>query len=283
MKKQMIWGIIGVLIVSLLLGACNPQISNEIEDTTGIVEDYEDEGVSSEEEIGIVEDSEDEGASPEASNAEKPTATEEESQEIALAFLMESPTFQFDGVTSSIELVDTYPARCPYCWTFVYEFDCTHSGYGDRTDQMLLQVITHHTASINMSRGNVTHASIDNTWDMCMHTLMATEEESQLTALEFVENCPTYLFDGIEGSIKLVETLDAFCPYCWGFVYEFECRQAGYGDRTGMMLAQVITTHRAVVSMSGGQIDGGTIDDEWNMITQEEYAKPEVTEAISGN
>jgi len=262
MKKQMLAGVIAVLVLSLLLSACNPQISNKIEDTTG-----------------AIGGSENESPLPETGDTAINPVSEEESQQIALEFLMDSPTFRYDGVTSSIELVDVQVARCPYCWTFVYEFDCTHSGYGDRTGQMLLQVISHHTAGINLSQGTVTHANIDNTWDMCMQTGMATEEESQLVALEFVENCPTYMFDGIEGSIKLVDTLDAFCPYCWGFVYEFECRQAGYGDRTGLMLAQVITPHHAIISMSGGNIDGGTIDGEWNMLSQEEVTKPKISEA----
>ncbi|MCP4608872.1 MAG: hypothetical protein GY845_09180, partial [Planctomycetes bacterium] len=41
-----------------------------------------------------------------------------------------------------------------------------------------------------------------------------TQEESQEIAQEYLLNSPTYLFDGIDGSIELVNTLTARCPSC---------------------------------------------------------------------
>lgn len=45
------------------------------------------------------------------------------------------------------------------------EFDCAHPGYGDRSDMMLAQVITHHSIMIHVTEGKVTLAVIDDKWD----------------------------------------------------------------------------------------------------------------------
>jgi len=208
--------------------------------------------------------------------------TEEESRQIALEFLTNSPTYLYDGIQDTVKLVDTITLRCPSCWTFVYEYESRHAGYGDRTGQVLAQVITPHKATITVIQGEVTDARLDDVWDMKFQAMMATEEESLQIALDFLKNSPTFRFDGIENSIKHTETLEAFCPYCWGFVFEFECAAAGYGDRTGQELAQVITKHEAIISVSQGQVDGGTIDGTWDMVKQQEIAPPEIKTAEHG-
>ena len=92
--------------------------------------------------------------------------TEEESWAIAEDYLLNSPTFTYDGVAESLERVEARPMDCLSCWEFVFEFDCLHSGYGDRTGHILLQVITPHTAAIRISNGVVTRAVLDDKWDM---------------------------------------------------------------------------------------------------------------------
>lgn len=108
-----------------------------------------------------------------------------------------------------------------------------------------------------------------------------SEEESQQIALDFLKKSPTFTFNGIENSIKLVRVEPAFCPHCWGFVYEFRCAHPGYGDRSGQILAQVITDHEAMIGVSMGEVDGGTIDGKWDMIHQREISGqlPEIKEA----
>jgi hypothetical protein len=205
--------------------------------------------------------------------------SQEESERTAREFLKNSATYKFDGIVESLKLADTLTLLCPSCWTFVYEFDSRHSGYGDRTGQVLAQVITPHEAAITVIEGEVTDAKLDGRWDMVFQMMMATEEESLKLAEEFLKNSPTFQFDGIEGSIKHVETLEAFCPYCWGFVFEFECANAGYGDRSGLEVAPVITSHEAHISVSQGKVDGGTIDGVWDMIAQQEVTEPEIKTA----
>lgn len=60
--------------------------------------------------------------------------SQEESQEIARNYLLNCPTFRFDGIKDTVELAATNQAVCPYCWQFVFEFQCQHAGYGDRAD-----------------------------------------------------------------------------------------------------------------------------------------------------
>jgi len=205
--------------------------------------------------------------------------TLQESQQIALEFVKSCATFQYDGIADTLEHVDTMTLRCPSCWTFVYRFDSRHSGYGDRASQILAQVITPHEAAITVIQGEVTEARMDGKWDMLFQMMVATEEESLRIAEDFLRNSPTYKYDGVEGSIKHVETLEAFCPYCWGFVFEFECLNTGYGDRSNKQVSTGITRHKARISVSQGKVDGGTIDDIWDMMTQQEITPPTIKTA----
>lgn len=92
--------------------------------------------------------------------------SQEESQEIARSYLLNCPTFKFDGIEDTLELVATNQGVCPHCWQFVFEFQCGHAGYGDRADQILLDVITLHTASITVEQGEIISAIMDDKWDM---------------------------------------------------------------------------------------------------------------------
>ena len=95
-----------------------------------------------------------------------------------------------------------------------------------------------------------------------------SEEDSQRIAEEFLKNSPTFVFDGIKDTLILADTLRPRCPYCWIFIFEFDSRHAGYGDRTGKMLAQVITPHQAVIAVEQGEIASAVLDEKWDMISQ---------------
>jgi hypothetical protein len=98
--------------------------------------------------------------------------SQDESRSIARAYVVNSPTFRFDGMEETLELVSEDTLRCPYCWEFVFEFDSRHSGYGDRTNQALAQVITPHTARITVQEGEVVSAVMDGKWDMMKQELL---------------------------------------------------------------------------------------------------------------
>ncbi len=87
--------------------------------------------------------------------------------EIAVDFVRRSPTFSFDGMAGTIAVVETRIMESyPIQYVIIIEFDSSHAGYGDRTGQILAQVITHHTAGIKVVNGEVVAAILDDVWDM---------------------------------------------------------------------------------------------------------------------
>ena len=95
-----------------------------------------------------------------------------------------------------------------------------------------------------------------------------TEDKAREMAEDFVMSGPTFAFDGIENTLQLVETLYPDIENAWQFVFHFESRQAGYGDRTGQMLAQVITPHEAVITVEQGKVKSAVMDGKWDMVNQ---------------
>jgi len=65
-----------------------------------------------------------------------------------------------------------------------------------------------------------------------------------------------------------VETLYPDIENTWQFVFKFESRQAGYGDRTGQALAEVITPHEAIITVAQDEVTSAMMDDKWDMLTQ---------------
>lgn len=91
-------------------------------------------------------------------------------------------------------------------------------------------------------------------------------EESRRIAEEAVKNAPTYKFDGFDLEFKGSETLR--CLACWEFTFSFQSRAAGYGDRTGQMLAQVITPHTIRVTIDNGKITSLVTDRTFDELNQ---------------
>ncbi len=126
--------------------------------------------------------------------------SQEDAQQQALEFLNNSPTFIFDGIQGSIELNDTVTLETPGSWTFVYEFESAHAGYGNREDQMLAQVITSHTAYITLQKGEITNAQLDNTWDML--------KQRELKGLDYPDGLDVIGESDIQGTIKEISYVD---------------------------------------------------------------------------
>lgn len=195
------------------------------------------------------------------------TYTQKQSEDLAKDFLEKSPTFIFDGVPETLKLLSTEKPD-DATWKFTYEFQCRHGGYGDRSDEVVTQAITPHQAVITVERNEVSYAIMDGRWNMLTQSIIISEDNSRQLALEFVENSPTYKLDGIEDSLELVETLYPDMENAWQFVIQFESRHAGYGDRTGEMLAQVITPHEAIITIENGAVKSAVMDSKWDMIEQ---------------
>jgi hypothetical protein len=72
----------------------------------------------------------------------------------------------------------------------------------------------------------------------------------------------------MEDTLELIETLYPETEHAFQFVYRFDSTQAGYGDRTGQMLAQVITPHEAIITVEKGVVKSAVMDGKWDMLTQ---------------
>jgi hypothetical protein len=164
--------------------------------------------------IETIEDLEDYGISPSPSVKE---VTEAESREIARAFVASSPTYQYDGF--ELRFNRSEPLRCPCCWLFVFEFTSRHAGYGNRTGQVLAQVITPHQAEVTVINGTITSAVLDGRWDMLIQTPVSgyvntAEAQAREIALNYVKDRDVYRnYSGRD--LHVTNVLQARCPGCW--------------------------------------------------------------------
>jgi hypothetical protein len=86
--------------------------------------------------------------------------------EIAREFVISSPTFAFDGMEETLEfgpitILESFPVQ----YGLEASFTSSHGGFGDRTDQIVTQVLTPHVMSILISEGQVISAVTDGEWD----------------------------------------------------------------------------------------------------------------------
>jgi hypothetical protein len=94
-----------------------------------------------------------------------------------------------------------------------------------------------------------------------------TELQAEDIARDLIEKSPTFLYDGLRESLKLDNT-EKLDEKTWRFTYLFECRHAGYGDRSDQTVAEVLTPHEAVVTVQENKVEKAILDSEWNIRTQ---------------
>ncbi|MCX6005332.1 MAG: hypothetical protein NT082_06640 [Chloroflexi bacterium] len=85
---------------------------------------------------------------------------------IAENYLKGTATFQFDGVQGSIKLLTNEALKDKSGWLLTYTFQTTHPGHGNRSSQVLAQVITAHRAVIEIKQCKVTSVICDNSWNL---------------------------------------------------------------------------------------------------------------------
>ncbi len=90
--------------------------------------------------------------------------SQEQGRQVAEEFVRQEATFRYDGMPETLKLTST--TSVAQGWKYTYEFDCQHAGYGNRTGQMMAQMITHHIAQVTVQAGRVTTAIMDGTYDM---------------------------------------------------------------------------------------------------------------------
>jgi hypothetical protein len=202
--------------------------------------------------------------------------TEQGAIDAALFYLKTSPTFKHDGMLESINVTGAYRARTPIpTWLVVIVFDCTNSGYGDRMGQILLEIETHHEIAVIVEEGVVIQATIDGVWDAMAQKHVESEdpdaENAIEIALEFLRNGATFKFDGIEETIDVEETriLESY-PVQYIVMINFDSSHAGYGDRAGQILAQVVTPHSAWIKVVNGEVVSAILDNTWDELNQKD-------------
>jgi len=199
---------------------------------------------------------------------------EQNAVDAALLFVENSPTYSWDGVAGSIEVVEAYKTRNTNAvWEVVVAFTSANAGYGDRSDQMVATVITDHIITVTVEGDSVTAAVIDESWDELGDTEVIIDDtpygEAVEMSIDFLKNGPTFSFDGVPGSIEVVDVIAAESyPVQYFITLAFECSHAGYGDRDGHVLAQVITTHKIRIAISNGIIGSAIIDNQWDELIQ---------------
>jgi hypothetical protein len=200
--------------------------------------------------------------------------TEQGAIDAALFYLKTAPTFKFDGMLESINVTGAHRARTPIpTWLVTIEFDCAHSGYDDRTGKIVLDVETPHEIYLIVEEGVVIHATIDGEWDeMSQKYIESGDSDAEVAieiALEFLRNGATFKFDGIESTIKVEETriLESY-PVQYIVIISFDSAHAGYGDRTGQVLAQVVTPHSAWIKVVNGEVVSAALDNTWDELNQ---------------
>ena len=124
-------------------------------------------------------------ATPGASQEESPSSSagegvpspaEKRAMEVVEAYVKNTPTYQYDGIDRSLQLVEINPsAECATCIELTYVFQSRAGGYGDRTGKIVTQVITDHTVVETVNSAQVTTAVMDSRWDMIAQQATATQ------------------------------------------------------------------------------------------------------------
>ncbi len=71
-------------------------------------------------------------------------------------------------------------------------------------------------------------------------------------------------YDGMPQTFKLTSTTSV--ANGWKYMIEFDSQHAGYGNRMGQMMAQMITHHVALVTVESGRVTVAVMDGKWDMM-----------------
>lgn len=121
----------------------------------------------------------------------------------------------------------------------------------------------------------------------------ASQEKTDTAAMSldvatwFVKTSPTFGFDGMEETLKVqIVTVRESYPEQYEIEATYSSRHAGYGDRTGMVMAQVITPHTLKMVVSSGNIVSAIMDEEWDELNQKAWKVhdlPDVDSTVTQN
>jgi hypothetical protein len=111
---------------------------------------------------------------------------------------------------------------------------------GKASEKTALELINQHLAPSENSYSQDELRAIANNW--------------------ILNNSSTYKFDG--------ENLSFIGIIGNNFEYSFKSTHLGYGDRSGLILAQAITSHKIIIIVENGKVIGAITDGKYNELTK---------------
>lgn len=141
----------------------------------------------------------------------------------------------------------------------------------------------------NTSQSVIDHGYMIPSKDICRYfdcgRLVETHPAAR-TAKEFIMNAPTFRFDGIKQTVNVTYVAEATVPPGTPahvvVTITFESTHAGYGNRSGQVLAEVITPHTAVINVVGNEVTAAVLDGKWDELRQRPITTGEQTSTVSG-
>jgi hypothetical protein len=97
-----------------------------------------------------------------------------------------------------------------------------------------------------------------------------TQDQAISLTEQFIKNTPTYVYDGIAGSIKKMTETSAENGMAWQLSYIFKCKHPGYGDRSDQVLAEQVTEHSVQVTIRGCRIVTAVSDKNYDMLVNKQ-------------
>lgn len=186
----------------------------------------------------------------------------ENSREIATNFILNSPTYKFDG--SELKLMDSNTLRCDKCFIYVFEFKSKYIGYGDRTSKNPKQKSTQHIITVVIQDKEVIQAIVDNTWNEIKQREILDYE---IIDGEKVEKIPIYYCteprpkncekenESVCGSNKILYMSPCFaCQYAGVKWYTKSACEKGYTDKAidDLIKGKVTKESSTLLIMVGG-------------------------------
>nr|WP_321498249.1 hypothetical protein [uncultured Methanolobus sp.] len=147
--------------------------------------------------------------------------TEDEAKETASEWIINAPTYSFDG--SDLEFTDyQLSTENPGESTLTYTFTSSHGGYGNRSGEMITQVITEHDIEVVLYNWNVITATIDGVWDEVSQVML--EQTITMVSEEMKCNETPWQIWYAEGNINFFKepTGEELAIAYFGTVYNIE-------------------------------------------------------------
>ncbi|MGQ0376968.1 MAG: hypothetical protein ACT4OW_05645 [Nitrososphaerota archaeon] len=124
---------------------------------------------------------------------------------VAEVFVKTGSTFAFDGMEDTLHLeIIQIRESFPEQFVIKADFDSSHGGYGDRTDQMMTQVITPHSMELVVANGKIMSAIIDDKWDEVNQILLSNGDTGSETIDFILEYKREGGIAGISDSITII-------------------------------------------------------------------------------